>query len=590
VLSFLCLGLRRVFEFLILLGRSADRKELEILVLRHELSILRRQARSPRYRAADRALLAVLSRALPRKRWSAFMVTPETLLRWHRAIVKRRWTYERRPPGRPPLDAECVALILRLARENPCWGHRRIGGELKKLGLTVSETSVRNLLRRHGVPPAPHRSRLSWRAFLRQQAASLIACDFFTVETVSLRRIYVLFFIELESRRVHLAGLTGNPDGAWVVQQARNLTIDLAEREWPVRLVLHDRDSKFSGAFDEVFRSEGARVVRTPIQAPNANAYAERWVRTVRSECLDWLLILGRRHLDQVLRTYVEHYNRQRPHRPWTSTCQTRSASRCHFRAPDRGPCVDEIGLAGCSMNTNSQRDDWVYAPYGLSANRRGARWLGNQRFSDDRAQAPARGGPWSRGPSARTTTGRVPCSLTPRLNRVGFELDPAPGPSSIADVLLAKHALEMALLAADHTPIDQDQRRHERDKHPERPAQDRDPGIPERHSQIARVSTELIRAGRDECGGLAVGGDGRIDPVKRAKERTREREAGDHQSASHGPAEGGRHRCRRKERLEGEPGSESDQVDERWWRDHRRGIELRRGGGRSGRWNDGVS
>jgi putative transposase len=315
VLSFLYLGFRQVFEFLILLGRSADRKELEILVLRHELSVLRRQAKPPRYRAADRALLAVLSRALPRERWSAFAVTPETLLRWHRAIVKRRWTYEKRPPGRPALDSECVALILRLARENPRWGHRRIVGELKKLGLSVSETSVRNLLRLRGVPPAPRRSRLTWRSFLRQQAASLVACDFFTVETVSLRRIYVLFFIELQRRRVHLAGLTGNLDGAWVVQQPRNLTMTLAERPRPVRFLVHDRDAKFSAAFDEVFRSEGARVIRTPIQAPNANAHAERWVRTVRDECLDWLLIFSRRQLERALRTYVDHYNRRRPHR-----------------------------------------------------------------------------------------------------------------------------------------------------------------------------------------------------------------------------------------------------------------------------------
>ena len=313
--SFLYLALRRIFELLVLLGRSADRKELEILVLRHELSVLRRQAKRSRYRAADRALLAALSRALARERGSAFAVTPETLLRWHRVIVKRCWTYARRAPGRPPLDPQCVALILRLVRENPRWGHRRIVGELKKLGLSVSETSVRNLLRRHGVPTAPRRSHLSWRAFLRQQAASLVACDFFTVETVSLRRFYVLFFIELQSRRVHLAGLTTHPDGAWVAQQARNLTMTLAERARPVRFLIHDRDAKFSAAFDEVFRSEGARVIRTPIQAPNANAHAERWVRTVRSECLDWLLIFGRRQLERVLRTYVDHYNRRRPHR-----------------------------------------------------------------------------------------------------------------------------------------------------------------------------------------------------------------------------------------------------------------------------------
>ena len=215
--SLIYLGLRRMFELLVLLARSHDRRELEILVLRHELSVLRRQAGRARYEPRDRALLAALSRALRRERWSAFTVTPETLMRWHRRMVRRRWTYDGRRPGRPRLDPKLVELILRLARENPRWGHRRIVGELKKLGLSVAETSVRNLLRRHGIPPAPRRSRLTWRAFLRQQAASVIACDFFTVETATLRRIYVLFFIELQSRRVHLAGLTGNPDAAWVV-------------------------------------------------------------------------------------------------------------------------------------------------------------------------------------------------------------------------------------------------------------------------------------------------------------------------------------------------------------------------------------
>jgi putative transposase len=179
-------------------------------------------------------------------------------MRWHRRLVTRRWTYLGRGPGRPRLEAGLVTLIVRLARENPRWGNRRIVGELKQLGFSVSETAVRNLLRRQGIAPAPRRSGPSWRAFIRQQAASVIACDFFTIETVSLRRIYVLFFIELQSRRVHLAGLTGSPDGAWVAQQARNLTITLGERARPVRFLIHDRDAKFSAAFDEVFRSEGA--------------------------------------------------------------------------------------------------------------------------------------------------------------------------------------------------------------------------------------------------------------------------------------------------------------------------------------------
>jgi putative transposase len=189
VLSLLYLGLRRILECLILLGRSRDRKQLEILVLRHELSVLRRQAGRPRYEPRDRVLLAAFSRALPRGRWATFAVTPETLMRWHRRLVTRRWTYLGGGPGRPRLEAELVTLIVRLAREHPRWGNRRIVGELKQLGCSVSETAVRNLLRRQGIAPAPRRSGPSWRAFIRQQAASMIACDFFTIETVSLRRI-----------------------------------------------------------------------------------------------------------------------------------------------------------------------------------------------------------------------------------------------------------------------------------------------------------------------------------------------------------------------------------------------------------------
>jgi transposase InsO family protein len=200
-----------------------------------------------------------------------------------------------------------------LARENPRWGYPRIAGELLKLGLRVSPSTVRRLLLAAGLTPAPRRTGPSWREFLRQQAATVLACDFFAVETISFRRYYVLFFIELGSRRVHLAGCTTNPTGAWVTQQARNLgfTGVLAR----TRFVIHDRDSKFSVAFDEVFRSEGIRVIETPIRAPQANAYAERFVRTVRAECLDWLLIVGRRQLEHVLRTYTAHYNAERPHR-----------------------------------------------------------------------------------------------------------------------------------------------------------------------------------------------------------------------------------------------------------------------------------
>jgi transposase InsO family protein len=205
-----------------------------------------------------------------------------------------------------------VELVLRLARENPRWGYLRIKGELAAVGIRVSGTTIRTLLRRHGLGPAPRRG-MSWAEFLRTQAAGILATDSFTVETVTLRRLYVLFFIEVRSRRVWLAGVSANPDGAWVTQQARNLAVTRSSGS--PRFLIRDRDAKFTGPFDEVFRTEGTEVIRTPIRAPQANAYAERWVRSVREECLDWTLILGRRHLERVLRAYIAHYNQHRPHR-----------------------------------------------------------------------------------------------------------------------------------------------------------------------------------------------------------------------------------------------------------------------------------
>jgi putative transposase len=184
-----------------------------------------------------------------------------------------------------------------------------------RLGVRVSATAIRTTLRRHGLDPTPRRADGAWAAFLRQQAAGIVACDFLTVDTVWLKRLYVLFFIELDTRWVHLAGVTANPDGGWVTQQARNLLLVLGERGRQVRFLVRDHDAKFSRSFNDVFGSEAGEVLVTPVRAPRANAYAERWVRTVRAECLDWLLILGRGHLEQVLRVYVQHYNRHRPHR-----------------------------------------------------------------------------------------------------------------------------------------------------------------------------------------------------------------------------------------------------------------------------------
>jgi putative transposase len=297
------------------IGPAPDAKDVEIAVLRHQLMVLRRQVARPRYTPSDRLVLAVLARLLPRERWSAFLVTPATLLGWHRELVRRRWTYPRRPCRRRGLDPSVVDLVLRLARENPRWGYQRIAGECAKLEVAVSATSIRTILCRHRLGPAPRRSGPSWTQFLRAQAGGVLACDFLTVETISMARLYILFVIELDRRRVWLAGITANPTGAWVAQQARELLTEMGEQVGQFELLIRDRDAKFTAAFDHVFTADGIRVARTPVRAPKANAYAERWVRTVRTECLDWLLIRNRRHLERVLAVYVKHYNSARPHR-----------------------------------------------------------------------------------------------------------------------------------------------------------------------------------------------------------------------------------------------------------------------------------
>ena len=315
VWSFVYLALRRLLELMVLCWRSTDAKEVEILILRHQLAILRRQHPRPRLQPKDRALLAALSRLLPRPRWSILVVTPETLLRWHRRMVRRHWTDPAPTRGRPPIPDQLQSLIVRLATENPRWGYQRIRGELLHLGCRVSASSIARVQRANGLQPAPRPASTSWRSFLRRQAAGIVACDFLTVDTVFLQRLYVLFFIQLHNRRVHLAGVTANPTGAWVARQARNLAVALDEEATVIRFLIRDRDSKFTRAFDDLWHAVGVEVILTPIQAPNANAVAERWVGTVRRECLDHLLIAGRRQLVRVLHLYVEHDNRHRPHR-----------------------------------------------------------------------------------------------------------------------------------------------------------------------------------------------------------------------------------------------------------------------------------
>src|SRR5262245_530219 len=257
--------------------RSREFKELEIVVLRYELAVLRRQISRPRLHEPDRLFLAAAGQLLGRGTRS-FFVRPDTLLGWHRQLVRKRWTYARRRPGRPAVPEEIRELVLRVARENPRWGYKRIVGELAGVGVRVSATTVAKILRQSGVSPAGGRAQLSWRAFLRAHADSIIACDFFTVETLWLGRLYVLFFLELSSRRVHFAGCSANPDGGWTTQQARQVAWSLSERATPARFLIHDRDSKFTHASDEVFRSEGVEIIRTrsarrrQTRSPNAGA------------------------------------------------------------------------------------------------------------------------------------------------------------------------------------------------------------------------------------------------------------------------------------------------------------------------------
>ena len=284
-------------------------------MLRHQLAVLRRQGTRPRFSWSDRALIATLARLVPRERWAAFLVTPETILRWHRALVRRRWTYPHSGAGRPPLADQTVELIVRLAKDNSRWGCLRIVGECKKLGTVVSKGSVANVLRRHGLRPAPRRAGPTWAEFLRGQARGIAATDFFCVDTVCLRRYYVLFVIEIDSRVVHLLGVTANPSQEWVTQVARNFCAELEDAGQRFRFCLRDRDTKFTVSFDAVLASIGIEAIKTPVRSPRANAFAERWVRTVREDCLDHLLVLSRRHLETILAQYLKHYNGARPHR-----------------------------------------------------------------------------------------------------------------------------------------------------------------------------------------------------------------------------------------------------------------------------------
>jgi len=307
----------RLLGCLMVLARREVSKDAELLVLRHENAVLRRQTGRVRYQPGDRLWLAALSQLIPRRRWGeVFTVTPATLLAWHRRLVTRKWDYSsRRRPGRPATPATIRKLVIRMATENPTWGHRRVQGELVKLGHRIAASTVWQILHDAGIGPAPRRTGPTWKQFLTAQARGILAADFVHVDTVLLRRIYALILIEHGTRRVLLAGVTANPDGAWTAQAARNFLMDLGQRATSVKFLIRDRAGQFTGSFDAVFQAEGIRILASPPQAPRANAICERIIGTLRREVLDRLLIVNEHHLRRVLTEYLLHYNTARPHR-----------------------------------------------------------------------------------------------------------------------------------------------------------------------------------------------------------------------------------------------------------------------------------
>src|SRR5882757_4096146 len=275
----------RLTSWMVLLARSSASKDAELLVLRHEVAVLRRQNPKPKMDWADRAVLAALARLLPGPLRMSRLVTPGTLLRWHRRLVRWHWTYPHRS-GRPPVDARLAALIGQMARENPGWGYKRIQGELLGLGYRVGASTVQRVLRRLRIPPAPQRSRTTWRQFLRTQASTMLACDFFHVDcAVTLQRIYVLFVLEVGSRYVHVLGTTTHPDGGWTTQQIRNLVMDLGDRAGEFRFLVRDRAGQFAASFDAVLADVGIKTVKIPPHSkdPAALSTGELLRRTVRT-------------------------------------------------------------------------------------------------------------------------------------------------------------------------------------------------------------------------------------------------------------------------------------------------------------------
>jgi putative transposase len=310
----------RLFGWLRLSRRSESWKSAEILLLRHQLTVLHRQVEArPKMSWADRALIALLLDVIPKhhRQGLRLVVTPQTVLRWHRDIVARRWAAKSRHkhPGRPRVHRNITTSILRLANENPGWGYRRIHGELAGLGIRVAPSTVWEILTKAGTPPAPGRPGPTWAQFLHSQAQAIIATDFFTVDLLDGTSAYVLAVIEHATRRIRILGVTAHPNDAWVTQMARNLMMDLDEQFASITFLLRDRDTKFTTAFDSVFTATDIRILRSPVQAPRANAIMDRWIGGCRRELIDQTLIWNQQHLLRVLRDYETHHNEHRPHR-----------------------------------------------------------------------------------------------------------------------------------------------------------------------------------------------------------------------------------------------------------------------------------
>jgi putative transposase len=317
IISSVYLLVRCLLGCVMVLARRGVSKDAELLALRHENAVLRRQIGRIRYQPGDRLWLAALSQLVPRHRWGEVLaVTPATLLGWHRRLVTRKWDYtSRRLPGRPSTAAAVRKLVIRMATENPAWGHRRVQGELVRLGHPIAASTAWQILHATGIDPAPRRTGPTWKQFLTAQARGLLAVDFVHVDTVLLRRLYALIVIEHGTRRVHLAGITANPDGAWTAQAARNVLIDLGQRAASVKFLIRDRAGQFTDSFDAVFQADGIRILASPPQAPKANAICERIIGTLRRELPGRLLIANEHHLRELLAEYVRHYNSARPHR-----------------------------------------------------------------------------------------------------------------------------------------------------------------------------------------------------------------------------------------------------------------------------------